>query len=161
MNMIEELDLDLPGRIWRSRMPMDMTYDDTTIHQWMEADITHVVCLQEVNEMQKYTAAFLPEEYSMFGFTTIHQSTPDHCGPEDYLAWWAAVKDALEALNNDARVVVHCHAGIGRTGMFLASLLMLHNTIDSSQAISSVRSSADCLKWAVNHRQRAFLEERK
>lgn len=49
---------------------------------------------------------------------------PDYSVPEDSEAWIAKVVDIARALRAGERVLVHCGAGIGRTGTFAICVLM-------------------------------------
>ena len=53
-------------------------------------------------------------------------------------AWRAQGPALLQALNGGQRVLVHCAAGLGRTGMLVAKLLVLHG-VSADDAIAQVR----------------------
>ncbi|NLB72365.1 MAG: protein-tyrosine-phosphatase, partial [Chloroflexi bacterium] len=46
----------------------------------------------------------------------------------------------IDALKNGENTVIHCHAGIGRTGMFAAMLAHELLALDSQEAIAWVRT---------------------
>ena len=59
-------------------------------------------------------------------------------GPASMAAWRAQGAALLQALNSGQRVLVHCAAGLGRTGMLVAKLLVL-NGVRADEAIAQVR----------------------
>jgi ADP-ribosyl-[dinitrogen reductase] hydrolase len=59
-------------------------------------------------------------------------------GPASLAAWRAQGPALLQALNSGQRVLVHCAAGLGRTGMLVAKLLVL-NGVRADEAIAQVR----------------------
>ena len=53
--------------------------------------------------------------------------------------------------------MIHCHAGVGRTGMFIAAMLIsIGFTVDD--AIINLRNSSSQLKHSVNQDQRDCLQ---
>ena len=61
-------------------------------------------------------------------------------GPATLAAWRAQGPALLQALNSGQRVLVHCAAGLGRTGMLVAKLLVLHG-VSADEAIDQVRKA--------------------
>ena len=61
-------------------------------------------------------------------------------GTATLAAWRTQGPALLQALNEGQRVLVHCAAGLGRTGMLVAKLLVLHG-VSADQAIDQVRSA--------------------
>ena len=59
-------------------------------------------------------------------------------GPATLAAWRAHGPALLQAMNSGQRVLVHCAAGLGRTGMLVAKLLVLHGA-GADEAIDQVR----------------------
>jgi len=53
-------------------------------------------------------------------------------------AWRSQGPALLQALGQGQRVLVHCAAGLGRTGMLVAKLLVLHG-VSAEEAIAQVR----------------------
>jgi ADP-ribosyl-[dinitrogen reductase] hydrolase len=53
-------------------------------------------------------------------------------------AWRSQGPAVLQALGQGQRVLVHCAAGLGRTGMLVAKLLVLHG-VSADEAIAQVR----------------------
>ena len=70
----------------------------------------------------------------------LHVPIADMATPgTDTLAAWQAHRGALgEALQRGDRVLVHCAAGLGRTGMLVARLLV-DSGLTSDEAIARVR----------------------
>jgi atypical dual specificity phosphatase len=62
-----------------------------------------------------------------------------------------------EAAEKGERVMVHCLAGIGRTGTFLAAYLMWHEGLTARQALSKVRSLRK--EYVQSVEQEGFLED--
>ena len=61
-------------------------------------------------------------------------------GAATLAAWRTQGPSLLQALNEGQRVLVHCAAGLGRTGMLVAKLLVLHG-VRADEAIDQVRKA--------------------
>jgi len=77
------------------------------------------------------------EKYREEGFETHHFPVEDFTAPElEQIAAACAVLD--EATTMGKKILVHCNAGIGRTGTLLAAYL-LHRGVTADEAIRRVR----------------------
>ncbi|MEB3329159.1 MAG: dual specificity protein phosphatase family protein [Candidatus Sericytochromatia bacterium] len=88
-------------------------------------------------------------------FTTHHLPVGDMGAPAvEQVERFCQLVD--EAEQNGEAVVVHCLAGIGRTGTFLASYLMWRESLSARQALSRVRSLRK--EYVQSVEQEDFLE---
>ena len=54
-----------------------------------------------------------------------------------------AVKTAIEVINQGNTILIHCHAGFGRTGIVAACILIVHENLTAEDAIAKVRSKRE------------------
>jgi len=136
-----ELDFDTPGRVYRSPMPFG-PYDveHTLIQAYASAAISAVVVLAEAEECLRKTGRDLLADYREQGLGVIHCPIPDYAIPKRQ-----PFEQALLAVAERARLgqhtVVHCSAGIGRTGLFMACLAHHLLGLDGDAAIDWVRQA--------------------
>lgn len=99
------------------------------LHELKQAGIDAIVSLTEM--------PILPSLLSEFGFAYRHLPVPDFCAPkqeqiEEFVAFVKGMKKESKV------VVVHCAAGMGRTGTMLSSFLVSEGT-SARDAIETVR----------------------
>ncbi|MDR7415260.1 MAG: protein-tyrosine phosphatase family protein [Armatimonadota bacterium] len=68
---------------------------------------------------------------------------PDHGVPEDREGFLRLVTHVADRLKRGERVLVHCAAGVGRTGMF-ATCVLLALGLDVEQATQRVKQAGSC-----------------
>ena len=139
--MLIKLPYSFPGRIFRSPMPFSQ-YDRQNV--WpaiLEEGIDLVVILTEKQEYLVYAKRDLPDFYQTMGLEVVHIPVPDFGIPEDTERWQAGLDRVIEAAQNGKNIVVHCLAGVGRTGTFLACLAKENLGFKGPEAIQWVRDS--------------------
>ncbi len=119
---LTEFPLKLPGRIFGSPMPFSI-YDPEgeSLRRFKKEGVSVVVVLTEEEEYLLRARRDLKSIYREEGFQVIEVPAPDFDVPSkaDLLN---AVNKVIELARAGRNVAVHCHAGIGRTGMFAAFL---------------------------------------
>lgn len=110
---------DGQGRVW-SR---DLEADVRALQSW-GADAA--ICLVEPPELTAMGVPNYAQALRNHGLTLFHLPIRDMSTPgqafED--AWARHAKELNELLADASHIVVHCAAGLGRTGMFCAELLV-------------------------------------
>jgi protein-tyrosine phosphatase len=102
----------IPAQLAKSYIP-----DNTDLLAWQHAGIQSVV-----NLLESYYEDVVTQEFRQ-GFTVLHSPIPDMCAPTlDQLQ--AIVEWIDREMCEGKRVLVHCFAGIGRTGIILIAYLM-------------------------------------
>lgn len=136
---LTELPFRLPGRIYRSAMPFGAFDPDGTLFQaYQAAGITGVVVLAEAQECLEKTGKDLLAFYRQQGLEVIYCPILDYCVPESQLLE-AALEALIERAQAGKHIAVHCSAGFGRTGVFMACLAHKLFGMDGETAIAWVR----------------------
>ena len=136
---LTELPFGLPGRVFRSPMPFG-PYDlhGAAYEQFCAAQIALIVLLASDAECLHQTGCHLRALYRQAGFQVLYLPVPDFGVPaRDELA--QAVQHALACAQAGQHIVVHCAAGIGRTGLFMASLARQCLGLSGAEALQWVR----------------------
>lgn len=134
-----ELPFGLPGRVFSSPMPYSrFDVDGDLIHTYHQHDITAVVMLVSVQESVGRAGRNLLDVYAEGGFKVIHLAIPDF-GIPSRASMDVAIDAFLDYLSKGENAVVHCNAGLGRTGTFLACLAKRTQEIAGGEAINWVR----------------------
>jgi predicted protein tyrosine phosphatase len=138
MSLIE-LPFGLPGRVFRSPMPFG-PYDlhGEVYDQWCEEQIAVIVLLASNEECLHKTGCDLRALYLKAGFQVLYLPIPDFSVPtKDDLE--RVVKSVLEYAQAGQHIVIHCSAGIGRTGLFMAYLAKWCLGLSGEEALQWVR----------------------
>ena len=131
--------VDGQGRVW-SR---DLEADLKALKVW-GADA--VICLVEPGELTAmgvpdYAEALRKYDFALFHLPIRDMSTPGQPFEE---AWAHHANELNELLSGPSHIVVHCAAGLGRTGMFCAEMLVRigYNAEDAIQKVRGIRPGA-------------------
>ena len=137
--LLTELPFHLPGRIFRSPMPFSV-YDPQgdSLLQFKQKKGSLIVLLAEEAECMQRAGRDLKSLYLKEGFQMIHLPIPDLDVPsKEELS--EAIEKTLEHAQAGQNVVIHCHAGLGRTGLFVAYLAKRVLGLSSEEAIHWTR----------------------
>jgi protein-tyrosine phosphatase len=151
---LTELPFPFPGRIYRSAMPYS-SYDPDgeLISAYKDHDVSLIVILASDNESLRITGRDLRATYENEGFEILYLPIPDFSIPE-----MEELRAAVQGVNSHSEsgkgAAIHCHAGLGRTGMFAACLAKLSLDYSSDEAIQWVRES---IPGAVEVRDQELL----
>ena len=133
------LPLGLKGQLYRSVMPFGAyDSDGTLIKRYQSAGIDKVVVLAEQAEIVAQTGRTLNELYVGLALEIEHLPIQDFGVPEPEVLRpvIAAVISDLQAGRN---LVVHCSAGKGRTGLFVACFAKTIFEISGQEAVDWTR----------------------
>jgi hypothetical protein len=101
-----------------------------------------IVCLSSRDECVKRTGVDLLEKYGMNGYAVINYFIEDLHTPSDLKSFSELVDRVHNLLKKGCNVYVHCHAGIGRTGLLICCLAKRYTpaNIQKDQVIPWIRS---------------------
>jgi protein-tyrosine phosphatase len=136
---LTELPFGFAGRVFRSPMPFGPYDPRGEVYEgfWAE-QITVIVLLASDAECLQRTGCHLQTLYRQAGFQVLYLPIPDFGVPsrEDLEG---VVKSAFDYVQAGHHIAVHCAAGIGRTGLFMAYLAKLALQLSGHEAIQWVR----------------------
>ncbi len=140
MDGLTELPYNLPGMLYRSPLPFSPLFDPqgTLLAAYQAAGVDTVVMLNPIDEVQGLLGYNLATLYNELGYVVIHAPVPDFQAPQAD-QFESALYSTLAAAQEGHTLVIHCHAGIGRTGTFAACLAKLVFGMTGEAAVAWVR----------------------
>jgi protein-tyrosine phosphatase len=106
---------------------------------YQERGIDLVVVLTEPQEYLVYSGRDLLEFYRENDLKVLHMPIPDFGVPMDLESWESSLDLVVEEAHRGKNVAVHCLAGLGRTGTFLACLAKETFELEGDEAINWIR----------------------
>jgi len=137
---LTEFPFGYPGKIFRSPMPFG-PYDrfSKIWPAYQQQNVSAVVVLVEPQEFVVRAGRDLPAFYRSVNIDVIHIPIQDFQVPKDLTVFMEAIDLVDTHAKNGKNIAVHCMAGIGRTGLFLACLAKNHLNLRGQEAIDWVR----------------------
>ena len=136
---LTELPFGLPGRLFRSPMPFG-PYDlhGEVYDRFRQEQISVIVLLATEDECLYKTGRNLRALYLREGWTVLYLPIPDFGVPaKEDLA--QVVTSTIAYAHAGHHIAIHCSAGIGRTGLFMASLAKRVLGLAGEEALQWVR----------------------
>jgi protein-tyrosine phosphatase len=155
--MLTQLPFGFPGQVYRSPMPFGpFDPDDEVLELYQGVGIDVVVMLVSIEEAWEKTGIDLLCLYRENGMQLIYLPIPDFDVPEAGTLLQGLAQAHLE-IKAGRNLAVHCNAGVGRTGLFMACLARKVFGMPGAQAIRWVRQY---IEHAVeNESQVSFVQD--
>ena len=130
----------LDGRIGIAPCPSGVRLDED-IDRLAAWGATLVATLIETAEMRRLGVERIAEVCEARGIDWIHLPIADFSVPDGawHARWPLVARDMGDRLRRGQAILVHCRAGLGRSGM-VAAMLAVELGLDPSCAIASVRA---------------------
>lgn len=134
-----QLPFPAPGKIYRSEMPYSI-YDPAgeIFSDYLKAGVSLIVLLASDEECRRKTGRNLRLLYSSSGLEVVYLPIQDFGTPEKS-SLDSAMDRVVEHAARGGSAAIHCHAGIGRTGLFAACLARRLMGVSGEEAIRWVR----------------------
>ncbi len=113
---------------------------DIFLNYMKKRNIQTIVPLMPMEDIFRFYRFNLIELYEDSDFNVIHYPIHDFSTPKDLPAFDSFIKDAGNALKK-SNILIHCSAGLGRTGLVSAALLIKYKQFSASKAVRVVRKS--------------------
>lgn len=115
---------DVPGTLWLSAMPGRLEPWVSFVGEARRAGLNHVVCLTPRDELAALSPAYHAAlAQAPLGWSWLHLPMNNFGLPDDEAAFRAGIAQIAAALRQGDRVLMHCAAGMGRTGTAAACVL--------------------------------------
>lgn len=119
------LDQKIPGKLFLSSLPGRCRPLEDFETDLKQEGITLVVALLSFQEMEQKSPQYARKlRENTFPVPVRHFPIPDFGVPEDPAAFLELAGDLAQRLKNGANILIHCAAGIGRTGTTAIATLM-------------------------------------
>ena len=130
----------LEGDIYRSPLPLSPLFDpnEALLDDFVEVGVDVVVMLTPEEEVWEVTGRDLLMRYEALGLDVIYVPVEDFSVPKPG-AFQEPIRRALRAAKSGKTLVIHCQAGLGRTGMFAACLAKVVLEMSGEDAVNWVR----------------------
>jgi ADP-ribosyl-[dinitrogen reductase] hydrolase len=127
--------VDPRGRVWRRDLSADLD-------AMMDAGIQTVITFLDQQELSRMGAGELPVLVQSRPFRWVQLPITDFGVPSEatVLEWCGLLKLLLDQLHSNERILLHCAAGLGRSGMMAATLLKALG-MATDDAIQLIRQS--------------------
>lgn len=136
-----QLPPDVPGRLWLSSMPGRFEAWSAFETEAERNALGLVVCLTERSEMRElspdYHAAVAAGSVP---FRWLHLPVPNFGAPDDAARFRRDIREVAAALRRGDSVLLHCAAGLGRTGSAAACVLKTLG-LGADEALQRVREA--------------------
>lgn len=143
------------GVLFVHSMPGRFEEMDAAAAEIRRNEVTRVICLTQMDEVRERSPDYAAAIEAGVSWTHVSHPVPDFGVPEDGEAFMALARSVAEGLHAGERVLVHCAAGIGRTGTFAAAVLC-ELGVPLREARKIVRLAGST---AETDAQQKFLEE--
>jgi protein-tyrosine phosphatase len=153
---LTEIPLGLPGAVYRAPLPFGaFDLQLSTLTELQQAQVDVVYSLVEPIEWTLKAIRDAREPLSESGIQRVDFPIQDFSVPQDVAVFQAAVGGALQHAQQGRSIAVHCNAGMGRTGLFLAEMVIQHFGWDVNETVEWLRQY---IPYAVeNEDQYQFL----
>ena len=135
------LPADVPGRLWLGSMPGRFEPWGSFLAEAGRTGLTEVVCLTPRGELAELSPAYhAAVAIGELPFRWRHLPMPNFGVPEDAAGFRHDVQAIARGLRAGDTVLLHCAAGLGRTGSTAACVLKALG-VDTPEALERVREA--------------------
>ena len=151
----------VPGSLMAMARPGEAALAAGLLARLREGNVRAIVNLQEIGEhahcgagiLRRSGLSYLPETVMAQGIHHFNPAWRDMAAPRVEMAA-DIVRVMHEHVSAGGAVAVHCHAGLGRTGLIIACYLIFYHRMRAADAVAEVRRHR---RGSVqNRRQEAF-----
>ena len=139
--IFREIPMKCPGKLFTSPMPSG-AYDkrNRLLKIYKLHKIDHVFSLVTDRELEKKARRPLLQEYEKRGISYSRYIVEDFQAPSGDVIHWL-VEEAMEKLEKKQNLLVHCHAGVGRTSLAVCCIYMTLTGCFPEEAIDHVKAN--------------------
>ena len=138
--VFRQIPLNTPGKLYTSPMPFGAyDYGSRLLKIYKKNKIEHVLMLVTDTELENKARRDLLKLYVKNGISYSRYEIKDLQAPSLEIIN-SLVQDAVKRLQTQ-RLIIHCHAGVGRTSLAVCSIVIAVKHLNAEEAIEYVSKS--------------------